>query len=212
MATVAFDKFLPEVMLECPTVPDPVAINAIRNACFDFCRDSLWLNELQDAYTYAVGTGVYDLDAPTWAQIVQVLNVNVDEKYVIFSATREQSALSSPAYATTQGRIEWYVQPTHSQIQLVRVPDAAGYFIPLVAYAPKRTATVIDDRMFDLHLETVKYGALWKLKAMAGQPWADPAGAAYNEQRFLMATNAATIDRNKSFSQATLMVQPRGFV
>lgn len=209
---VSFDQFLSEINPECPGVPNPVAINAVRNACFDFCRESLWWNEVQDPYSYSQGVSQYQIDAPNGAQIAGVLNLNLDEKRVIYPTPTEQVSEALPGWASTQGNIIGFAQPALNTVQLFPVPQENGYFIPMVAYAPSRSATSIDDRIYNLHLETIKYGALWKLKMMAGQPWADPAGAAYYEGHFWMGVNAATVERNRGNTRATMRVAPRPFV
>ena len=42
MATTAFTAWLPEVLPNVPTCPDVLAVNAIRNACIEFCSETNW--------------------------------------------------------------------------------------------------------------------------------------------------------------------------
>lgn len=212
MATVTLEQFLPEVLLECPGVPNPVAINALRNACFDFCRKSLFWNETQAQVAYVAGTSEYALTPVTDAQIVSVLSLNVDEKYAIYPWPLDQVVSARPNWATAEGSVMGFVQPKPGTVVLISVPDTAGYFVPAVAYAPTRSATAVDERLYNQYLETIKYGALWKLKMMAGQPWADPSGAAYYEGHFWMGVGAATIERNRSNSRASVRVNPVPFI
>lgn len=212
MANVTLEQFLPEVLLECTGVPTPVAINALRNACFDFCRDSLLWNETQDKVPYVAGIAEYQLDPATDAQIVSVLSLNVDESYAVYPWVLDQVVAARPSWASTQGPVTGFVQPQPGTVVLVAVPDTTGYFIPTVAYAPTRNAASVDERLFNQHLETIKYGALWKLKMMVGQPWADPSGATYYEGHFWMGVGAATIERNRSNSRASVRVTPVPFL
>lgn len=212
MASVSLDSFLPEVLPECAGVPYPVAINAIRNACFDFCKESNYWNVFQSATAYSANTATYTLTAPTDTQIVSVLGITLDDKQTIAPTSLEDIPLLRPAWATATGNIETYVQPEPKVITFVAVPDVSGTFVPSVAYAPSRTATTVDDRIFNLHLETIKHGALWKLKAMSGQPWTDPAGASVHEKQFWIGTGAATIERNRGNSRALMRVAPRSFL
>jgi hypothetical protein len=212
MATVALEQFLPEVLLECHGVPNPVAINALRNACYDFCRDSLLWSEKQDAQPYSTGVAEYQLDPVTDAQILTVLTLNIDGKMTIYPWVPEDVAAARPGWASDQGVIAGFIQTQPDTINLIAVPDGDGTFTPTVAYAPTRTATTVDARLYNQHLETIKYGALWKLKMMAGQAWADPAGASYYENHFWMGVNAATVERNRGSSRAAMRVSPRPFV
>ena len=211
MTTVTLEQFLPEVLLECPGVPNPVAVNALRNACFDFCRDSLLWNETQAQVTVVAGTATYVLTPPTDTQIVSVLSLNVNSKYAVYPWPMDAVVAARPGWASASGAVEGFVQPQPGTITLIAVPDTDGYVIPTVAYAPTRSAATVDARLYNQHLETIKYGALWKLKMMAGQPWADPSGASYYEGHFWMGVGAATIERNRSNSRAAMRVTPVPF-
>lgn len=212
MASVAFEAFLPEVLLEAPGVPNPVAINAIRNACFDFCRDSLWLTQVSDPAAYVQGTQTYDLEPPSGTKVVGVLHVVLDGTRTIYPWSMEETVAARPNWQTAEGLVEGFLQQTPGSISLIQIPADSGTFVASLAVAPSRTATSVDDRVYDYHLESIKYGALWKLKSMIGQPWADPQGASLYEQRFLMMVNQATTERLRSNSRASMRVAPRPFV
>lgn len=211
MASVTFDQFLPEVQPEAPGVPYPVVINAVRNACFDFCRQSLIWNEIQDAETYTAGTAEYQVSPPTGAQVVQVLNIVLDNGRHLQPASIDETMIVRPRWQTQQGVIEWFVQTAPDTLRFVAVPDAAGSFTAQVAYAPTRAATSIDASIFNLYLESIKYGTLWKLKSMLGSPWADPAGAQAYELAFKQAIGKAILERTRSNSRASVRVQPVWF-
>ena len=212
MASVAFDVFLPDVLLEAAGVPSPVAINAIRNACFDFCRDSLWLTTLSDPATYSPDVQDYDLEPPSGTKVVGVLSVTLDSNQTIFPWSMEETVAARPNWQTATGLIEGFVQKTPGSISMVQIPSKTGTFVASLAVAPTRSATSIDDRIYDYHLESIKYGALWKLKSMINQAWSDPAGASLYEQRFLMMVNQATTERLRSNSRASMRVAPRAFI
>ena len=212
MASVAFDQFLPEILLEVPSVPEPVAINAVRNACFDFCRDSLWLSRYADPETYTDGVATYELSADGGEQIVAVMHITIDGVKTVYPWALEDVVSAKPNWSTATGTIDGYVQPSPDVVSFVAVPNTSGTFVANLAVAPARTATAVDARIFNLHLETIKYGALWKLKSQAGQPWSDAAGASLNEQRFLMMVNQAVIERTRGNTRAALRVAPRPFV
>ena len=210
MASVAFTEFLPDVLLEATGVPDPVAIAAVRNACFDFCKASLLWNDVQDPEAYTAGVAEYQITPPSGAQIVAVRHINLDENNVVYPVSLDDLVAAKPSWASAQGRIVTYVQPSPDTVRFVSVPDVGGTFVANAAYAPTRSATAVDSRIYNQYLEVIKYGALWKLKSMAGQPWADPTGAATYESRFLMGINDATIERQRSNSAAVLRVTTRG--
>lgn len=212
MASVAFDLFLPEVLPECPGVPEPVAINAIRNACFDFCRRSLVWSEFQDAEAYQADIAEYQVSAPSNAQVAVILGITLDDKRTIYPASIDEIAAGRPAWRTATGAIEWFVTSDPDTFRFVAVPDVDGTFVAQVAYTPKRTATTTDASLYNFYLETIKYGSLWKLKSMLGQPWSDPAGATTHFQMFQQGIGKAITERTRSNSRAALRVASVPFV
>lgn len=212
MATVALESFLPEIYPECPGVPQPVAVNAIRNACFDFCYESQYWNEVQASVAYTAANAAYTLAPVADTQVVGVLSLNMNEAEVVYPSPLPELIAAKPDWATAQGAITTFVQPALDAVTLVAVPEVSGYFIPTVAYAPARTAATVDARLYNIHLETIRSGALWKLKRMLTQPWADATGAAMYERMFWAGVGNATIARNKGNSNAALRIAPRPFV
>ena len=212
MASVTFDQFLPEIQPEVPGVPYPVVINAIRNACFDFCRRSLVWNEFQSQKAYTQGTAEYVLTPATGAQIVQVLSLIIDDGRLIPPGSTDETVQARPQWRTQEGLVEWFIQPSPGVVHFVAVPNGSGTFVPQVAYAPARDASSVDASLYDLYLEDIKYGALWKLKSIVGEPWADPAGAAYYADLFNRGIGRAVSERTRNNSRASLRVAPTPFV
>lgn len=212
MASVALDLFLPEVRPESPGAPAPVALNAIRNACYDFCTKSLLWNEVQDPYAYSAGVAEYQIDAIPDSQVVSVLLVTINDAFALTPTVLEDLARKRPSWASAQGAIQGFVQPQPDTIRFYAVPSDSGAFTPHVAYAPTRAAATIDARVYNQHLETIKHGALWKLKQMLGKDWSDPGGAAYHEAHFRAGVGAAIVERNRGNSRASLSVEMRPFV
>ena len=212
MASVTFDQFLPEILPEASGVPYPVAINAVRNACFDFCRKTLIWNEFQDPENYTLGTAEYQVTPASGAQVVQVMSITLDDGRTLDPASIDETVKVRPTWRTTVGIIEWFVQSAPDTFRFVSVPNSSGTYTAQVAYAPLRSATSIDASIYNLYLEGIKHGALWKLKSMNNQPWTDPQGAAFSGGMFLQAISAAIAERTRSNSRATLRVTPVQFV
>lgn len=212
MASVTFDKFLPEVMPECSGVPEPVAINAIRNACFDFCRQSLFWTVTLDPVAYTANVAEYDVDAPSGAVPVMVMNLVLDDSRTVTSYSLDNVAAVLPSWRTATGPIAGFMQPSNDVIRFVPIPSTSGVFVPTVAYAPERDATTVESSIYTLYLETIKYGALAKLKAMPGQPWSDPAAAMQYDRLFSKGIGDATIARTRGNGRTSLSVEMRSFV
>ena len=63
MTAVSYEVFLPEVMPYVHDVPEIVAVQAIRNACIEFCEETHYLQENLDPITGQENVGEYYLDA-----------------------------------------------------------------------------------------------------------------------------------------------------
>ena len=212
MASVTFDQFLPEIQTEVTGVPYPVVINAIRNACFDFCRYSLVWNEFQDPEQYSQGTAEYQVSPPTGAQVVQVLSITLDDGRTLAPGSIDETVKVRPQWRLAEGVVEWFVQSAPDTFRFVAVPNTSGSYTVQAAYAPLRTATSVDASVYNLYLESIKYGTLWKLKAIANQAWSDAEGSAYNQKLFQQAIGRAISERTRSNSRAALRVAPVPFV
>ena len=199
-------------MLDCAGAPEPVVINAVRNACFDFCRDSLWLNEFLPAVSTTAGVGSYTLTPPTDTMIVSVLNLNYEELGLLYPQNFENTVAARRDWASQLGTPQWFVQPAPDVVTLVNIPDRDGSFVAMVAFAPTRAATTVDAKVYNMHLETIKYGALWKLKQISNQPWSDPAGASAYAGMFWKGVNTAAMERNVGNSRSELRVAQVAFV
>lgn len=212
MASVSLEKFLPFVVAECLGAPEPTAIDALRNACFDFCRRSLWWTERQDPDAYVEGTSEYQLMAPPGAVIVAVQSVNLDGERVLTATVAEDVDRSMPGGWTSTGPVKAFVQPRPDTIQLIPVPNKSGTFACIAAFAPSRATPTVPDGLFTYYLETIVQGALSKLKRMPGQSWTDPAAAVAYERLFLMGINAVLLERNRGPMRAGLRADPIPFV
>ena len=211
MASVTFDQFLPEIYPEVAGVPHPVAVNAVRNACFDFCRQSLIWNEFQDDETYTAEVAEYQVVAPADAQVVQILSIGLSDGRTLYPQSVDDIVAVRPQWRSHVGTIECYVQSSPDTLRFVSIPDAGGTYTVQAAYAPTRTASSVDDLLYNLYLESIKHGSLAKLKAMSGQPWSDPAGAAAHQQIFVQGISRAVTERTRGNSRASLRVANQWF-
>lgn len=212
MTPVSYDAFLPEVLPECAGIPEPLAINAVRNAAIDFCRRTLIWNEVQDAEVYTAGVGTYDLGGSASATPVFVFSVNLDENRVIRPRPVDEVVSARPAWATRTGNVEFFMQMDPTTFSMISVPETSGTYRAHVAYAPTRNSGTCNNLLFNAYLETIKAGALYRLKSMPGQPWSDPASAKEYRTLFNVGCSGAIADRLRGISGAILQVEPRGFV
>lgn len=84
-----------------------------------------------------------------------------------------------------------------------------------VAVTPTRSATSIDDDLFETHYDTLVAGALGRLFRIPGKAWTNPAMAAYYEAKFSdgIATSKGELSKNYTNAQIrTTSYNQRSFV
>jgi hypothetical protein len=209
MTTVAFTQFLPDVLPYVIGCPEPLAVNAIRNACIDFCASTMYWQETQDPVSISAAAMPYDFDAPTGANVIQPMALTVGGFTILPKSAdwldaniynwREQTA-DTPSY---------YYQPNANQFVLVPAPLAPVTVTVRAAYVPLRDGTVIDTTVYEYYLETITAGALARLCAVPGQTWSNPALAEMKKREFASGVTSATIEANKSYDRAGLRVRMR---
>lgn len=208
MATTAFTAFLPEILPHLPACADIVAVNAVRNACIDFCTGSLVWNETQDAEAVTAASFPYDLSAPADARVCAVMSLRMNGKplHPVFLDALEgvyqwdTHTSSSPDY---------YCQTSPDQLIVYPRLDASVDMVLRCAYAPTRTATGVETYVYAEYLEEIAAGALGKLMKLPGQPWSNPELGAYHSSMFEQAISDAAIRVNKSFSRAPTAIVMR---
>ena len=73
--SVSYDVFLPHVLPYAPNCFEEQARVAIRNACVDFCRETLLLQEDLDPVASVRGVNTYDVDVPSGYVLAQILSL-----------------------------------------------------------------------------------------------------------------------------------------
>ena len=63
MAEADYDSILPEIAPYAPNCPEPVMVNAVRNAVIDFCTVTGWLTQDLSPVTLAANTPTYEIEA-----------------------------------------------------------------------------------------------------------------------------------------------------
>ena len=210
MTTVAYESFLPEVLPYVHDCAQLVAVNAIRNACIEFCEATrIWQYEVP-AFDSVSITPTYTISVPTGTRIAHInlawyqdypLNPKgQDELQEIYRTNSWVSMVGQPKYITS-------LDPT--QIRLVPYPDTGvtGAIKLTVALAPTRASTAVYDDVYNRFAEAIGHGARERLYGTMGQPYYDPAAAQAYRQRFLADIGAAKVQVNKGQTRGGVRVR-----
>lgn len=178
MSNIAYELFFPYVQPQVPACPDPSLVMAIRNACIQFCEDTLFLNDTIDSVQAAVGNNLYDLDAPTGQTVSKIKRLFFDGRELFHKTPDELNGLYGVTdWQTTTGTPLFFTQLATDQFMLVPVPEATGSISGQVAYKPTRASTTVDSRLLEKYAEVIALGALARVYLQPDQPYTNPSNA-----------------------------------
>jgi hypothetical protein len=188
MTAVSYEVFLPEVMPYVHDVPEIVAVQAIRNACIEFCTETHYLQENLDPITGQENVGDYDLDAnDSNYKVVEIMQAYYGDQLLIPKAQEELNQIYRTSnWEDLKGNPYYYFRPRVSVIRLVTKPVITeGNKLKIkAAIAPSRASTTVDAELFEVFLEHIAHGARARLYNTPNQPYYDPKTAMEYTKRF----------------------------
>ena len=191
--------FLSRLIPMVPGCPQPVALQALRDAAIDFCERTMIVRHVTDPVTVRPGEPTYDIDLPSESAVVRVLNVWYGGSRLELAPAQTVTAhgayviggdLGSPTAA-------YVLEP--ATVRLFPVPDARQdrALIVQAATKPTRTAKSVAAILFDDWAEAIVGGALARLAVMPGNSFSNPDMAALGASQFLAGVNAAKLEARK---------------
>lgn len=178
MANVAWEAFLPMILVQAPGVSQPLAEASVRDAAIEFCKRSLaWVHHM-DALPIVAGVADYDLDVPDGAVAIQPLDVWADGEPLDPAAPRELTALYGEWRAET-GTPLYYLHEVLDgavrQLTLAPKPIAtvSNGLTARLALRPTKTSTEIDEAIYEEYGTVIANQALGRLLLMPKRPWSD---------------------------------------
>ena len=188
MTAVSYEVFLPEVMPYVHDVPEIVAVQAIRNACIEFCEETHYFQENLDPIAGIKGQGLYDLEANNSAyKVVEVMQAYYGDQLLIPKGQEELNQIYRTSnWEDLTGNPFYYFRTRAGEMRLVTKPvtTEANKLKVKAAIAPKRASLTVDEELFERFLEQISYGARARLYNTPNQPYYDPRTAMEYTKRF----------------------------
>lgn len=199
--------FAKYVRPEVPGCAEPILLDAILEACIDFCTRSELLSEIVTQALVA-GTKTYTLTPTNAALYPARLRVVLKEGLPLTPTNAASYALLPER--TGSGTPTTYFAPTRNQVTLAPVPNAAATLEFDLVLRPTRTATSVPQVLFDEWVKTIANGAKAQLMAQVGRPWANAALAVYFQGLFddAVATAAAQVAMGNTGAAMHVAVSP----
>jgi len=192
MATYTnFEDFLPYILNEVPGCPRPVAETFIRKFAIRLCEKGLIIRKTASEINIEADKTEYNLNfTENLYRPVGIVEAHYTESNTAMEAVNEQlmdDQTPNWRILTTAVRPNQYWLTIDHKFHVHPKPtqDVDDDPIKPECYVSvKRTATKIDEYVFDNYAETIAYGALSELQLMPDQSWSDPVLASLNSTKW----------------------------
>jgi hypothetical protein len=180
---------------------------AVLDTCIDFCERSLVVQATLDAFPTVAGTSEYDLDPPSHTKIARVMGAWADGSELV-ACSRDQGLRGLHAASISQGAPQGFLNDAPDTITILPAPDRAYSVTARVSTKPSRTATQVDDQLYEDWCDGIVDGALARLHGMPHQPFTDPKLQATHFALYQQAVNRAMLAAEKGRNRAEQRIRP----
>lgn len=209
MTPVSYESFLPHVLPYVRHCFDEQAIIAIRNACVDFCRESLVLQEDIDPISVSAGEGTYEIDVPTGYVLGQVLALYYVGKRLERKSQLELEKLYSRDWQMLSGTPQVFTQFNQDEVTVALRPSESvkSALTGRISLVPTRLSSRVDGVLLERYLDDIAAGAIARLLLTPEQPYTDFKSAAAYGAKFKSGCAAARSFVNGGMNHAPMRVR-----
>jgi len=213
-----FDTLAIRLQPSVPGCPRPTIIQYIRNAAIKVCEQTLGWRFEQPLFTLTPGVYVYNFNKPLDTLVHAVFKVFVND-YPLEVLTLDRALELYPYWAdktTDPEKIEEdgstprsITQISPHQYAILPLPDASETYTVRMFYAlkPTRTATGIDEAVFDDLEDVIMHGALQDLLVLPSTQWSDRELASYHAKQFRSQLTERRARANLGNARGSMVVQ-----
>lgn len=196
-----YEDMVAGVLVRVKGCPESEAIDAIRNACIEFCQQTYCL-----VSGAVVVSSAGQLTATAFGDmfIVDVIDARIDGRPI------DVVPMNSDRVATASDTDPVIVFADPSVLQLVPAPSAPVDVDLMVVLAPGQTSTEVPDVLWQRYAEWLKHGALARLMAEPEKGWTNERTSEYHDRKFQDAiTKQSNLSgKNRIHRAQRLRVQP----
>lgn len=195
----ALDVFLSRLLPQVPGCPDILAKQSLLDSAIEFCEETSIIQSTSNPQTVTAGTATYSLTLPTQQAVSTTLKV-WHNTTLLYPATPEQVtdilAYVAAAGSDTapRGTPEAYYEFTPGVIGLYPVPKTTATlaFSARIATKPTRSASTLEDVLYNDWVEAIVGGAIGRICATPGQAFSDAGRSAAGYAKFWLDVAKAT--------------------
>lgn len=198
---IDIEDFLTKVLPLCPGVPEPVAIEHVRNAARDFCEATkLWrwddefdLGDDPNSLCSPQDSVIHKIERCDWngRRLTPETVGNMDDRRADWD--------SSDPDRMWRGEPQYYLQTAIDTIRLAPFPydDADPRKVKLrLILVPSEDAEMLPDFLYDHYRTTLAWGAAGSILMLDGQNFSNPEKGIYYQGKF-----DAALGRKSSLQQ-----------
>lgn len=186
--STSLSAFVPRIAYRVDGCPDPTIMEAVLDACIEFCEKTGVVRKTLEPSTTVAGVPEVELNLDTGNRVVRVMKVWINGTEIQPIA---ETAASDPFMRTSSidgesaptGRPRGFTESEPGLIWLHPAPDAVYTVNVRASLKPTRSSTAVDDILFEDWFEVIADGALARLLAMP-ERWGNASLAAYHRKAF----------------------------
>lgn len=218
MATRDFKSLITRINPSVPGCPQETMFQYIRDAAIRACEKTLAWRYTQPKFNLTPGVPQYNYNKPFDTDVHAVFAVWINND-PLDRLTLDEAIERYPAwvdrYTVAADIAEFGSEPraitqlNPHQYVVLPLPDAEKTYTMRMIYAlkPSRSATSMDDVIFDDLEEVIMHGALQHLLVLPDTNWSDRELAAYHAKQFLSQTTERRARANLGNARGSLSVQ-----
>lgn len=209
MTPVSYDAFLPHVLPYVPHCFEEQAIIAVRNACIDFCRDSLVLQDEIDPIGVTAGEATYEIDVPPGYVLGQVLSLYYVGRKLERKSQLELERLYTRDWQSLAGTPQVFTQFNQDEVTVALCPTETtkNALTGRIAMLPARASSRVDGVLLERYLDDIAAGALSRLMVTPDQPYTDVKAASEYASKFKTGSATARSFVNGGMNHAPMRVR-----
>jgi len=210
-----YTAFLDYVLPHVPGCTNEMALMEIENTIIDFCEKTLILQVDHDPVTSVAGIVDYDLDPPSNTLIVKIMRLWFKGK--LLDPRAPDTVYTPSIYNQNSGAVvekadpQFYIQKDLRSFSLYPVPvntDSQSLTLR-VALKPTRSASTIDDLIYEEYAEIIGHGATSRLFISPGKPYSSAQQSAMSAAKYMAGVNVARDRALKGYVRSSKQVQFR---
>ena len=208
------DVFLPRLLPSVLGCPIPIAIQALLDSAIEFCEETAIVRVTTDPQLTA-GVAVYEVEVPIGQKVAITQRAWYGKRELLPALSSTVSNVDAYAFvAADPNQIPHsFLESAPGEITLFPAPGALATDLLTfrAATKPSRSATSVDNILFEDWAEAIVAGALKRLHAHPDTPYFSDGHAMRRSAEFQLGINRARAEAQRGRVRGSITTAPRSF-